>query len=159
MTQASLDNLRDIHLPPPPGWWPPAPGWWVVAGVCALAAGLWLLRRHRRRAPLRAAVHELDGLAAAHARNPDPARLAAGLSRLLRRYAMWRFPQSGAAALTGEPWLRFLDQHGGDGNFARGPGALLATLPYQATGSATHHAPDTAGLIDAARRWLRANAP
>src|SRR5690606_35110615 len=49
--------LRDIHLPPPVGWWPPAPGWWILAGVLLLAIGaaLVLRRAHRRRALRRAA--------------------------------------------------------------------------------------------------------
>lgn len=62
-----LDQLRDIHTPPPPGWWPPAPGWWLLAALALgaiLLAGLWLWRRYRRRAYRRAARAELAALAA-----------------------------------------------------------------------------------------------
>lgn len=159
MTGASLDNLRDIHLPPPPGLWPPAPGWWLAGSVCAAAAALWLLRRHLRRRPLREALHELAVLADAHAASPDAVQLARGVSRLLRRYALWRFPHAGAAGLTGAAWLRFLDAHGGAGSFAGGPGALLETLPYRPPGHAAAQDVDAAPLIATARRWLRANAP
>ncbi|RLB67278.1 MAG: DUF4381 domain-containing protein, partial [Deltaproteobacteria bacterium] len=31
--QSPLAALKDIHLPPAPGWWPPAPGWWFVTFV------------------------------------------------------------------------------------------------------------------------------
>lgn len=151
---ASLDALRDIHLPPAPGLWPPAPGWWVVAFAVVLLALLWWGRRHGRRRPLRAALREIDHLAAAFARDADAAALARGLSRLLRRYALWRFPQAPVARLAGAEWLRFLDAHGGGGAFCNGAGAVLETLPYRPHGDA-----DGAELVALACRWLRANAP
>ena len=70
MNPAAGPELRDIHLPPPPGWWPPAPGWWLLAlvGVVVLVLAvrmLWRLERDRRwRARVRA---ELERIAAAHA--------------------------------------------------------------------------------------------
>ena len=38
---ASLENLRDIAVPPPVPWWPPAPGWWVL-GLLALLVLIYL---------------------------------------------------------------------------------------------------------------------
>jgi uncharacterized protein DUF4381 len=155
----TLDHLRDLHLPPEAGLWPPAPGWWLVAAVLALLAG-FAVRRQLRRRPLRSALRELDALAAAQRDVPDPVRFAAGLSRLVRRYALWRFPRREIAGLSGSAWLAFLDEHGGGGRFRDGAGALLESLPY---------APPTAGreldpagstaLAALVRDWLRSNAP
>jgi len=160
MTSPSLDQLRDIHLPPSPGLWPPAPGWWLVALALGLGAVLWVARRRVRQRPLRAALRELDALARTHAHHDNKVLLARGISRLLRRYALWRFPQAGAAGLTDADWLRFLDQHGGAGRFTQGPGAQLASLPYRPAGAADRgREADAAALLALARHWLRTNAP
>lgn len=155
MTAPSLDALRDIHLPPPPLLATVLPQWWLaVAALALLAAACWYLRRFTRRRCLRAALRELRCLAAAHARDGDATRLASGLSGVLRRYAMTRFPQTGIAGLTGPQWLRFLDAHGGGGAFCGGPGAVIDTRPYQPSGAF-----DGEALIALVRRWLRANPP
>jgi len=115
--------LRDIHLPPAPGWWPPAPGWWVLAILLAIAL-TWSLRRllraqsHQRR--IRNALQDFDS-ALADA-SDAPAQLAAA-SQLLRRAAKTRDPA--AAQLDGDAWLHFLD--GGDPAqpFSNEPGRLL----------------------------------
>jgi uncharacterized membrane protein len=59
---ASLDNLREIILPPPVPWWPPAPGWWLLFAAIALTAlafAFRLFRRWRVNAYRRAALREL----------------------------------------------------------------------------------------------------
>lgn len=152
MDNASLNALRDIHLPPPPGLWPPAPGWWLVA-LAILAAGLALRRRRAsRRRPLRDALNEIDRLAQTYRIDADAVRLAGGISTVLRHYACLRFPDATIAGLTGAEWLRFLDERGGNGDFRDGPGAALASLPYRAVGIV-----DGDALIALARRWLEAN--
>ncbi len=123
-----LAQLRDYHLPEPVSWWPPAPGWWLLAGLLLMAMlglGWWLLRRRKRRAPLRAARAELQALHADWQLDGDDQDFAKGLSQLLRRYALSRFPRKQVAGLSGEDWLNFLDAHGGDGHFSNGPGRLI----------------------------------
>lgn len=155
-TAPSLDELRDIHLPPPPYLTTLVPEGWeaalVVAALALVAAACWGLRRFLQRRRLRCALRELAGLAAEHRRDGDATRLAAGLSRLLRRYAVVRFPQAEVAGLTGGDWLRFLDAHGGQGDFVEGAGAALASRPYRAAGEI-----DAAALIAVVRRWLKVN--
>lgn len=149
MTPASLDALRDIHAPAPPTLALLA---WSVAlatlVVLMLPTLLWYARRRRLRAALRA----LAALAASHARDGDGTRLAGGLSRLLRRYAMVRFPDAGLAALTGPAWLQFLDAHGGQGGFCGPAGVALECRPYQREGEF-----DALALLALVRRWLKAN--
>ena len=155
MTAASLESLRDIHLPPVPVLATLLPPWWLLAALLAvLAATVWWLRRWLRRRPLRAALRELAVLASAHVRDADSTRLASGLSGLLRHYALARFTQDRVAGLTGVAWLDFLDAHGGAGSFRQGVGAVLAARPYQPGGAF-----DEAAVLALVRRWLQANPP
>lgn len=160
MNAPSLDQLRDIHLPPPPTRFPLTTDEFALIGALVLAAGvLWLLRRRRLR-PLRAALDEVERIERAHAGQPDDLALARGLSGVLRRYARWRYPATSVAGLSGEAWLAFLDARGGAGAFSSGPGAVLASLPYAPPATVeTGTALDASTLADLVRRWLRENAP
>lgn len=156
-----LAGLRAYHLPDAVAWWPPAPGWWLLGLILLLSLtglGWWLMRRRRRHAAARAAARELAALharLAAQGGGADTgvaAAFARDLSKLLRRYAIAAFPRRDVAALTGEQWLRFLDRHGGDGQFQAGPGKALAEAPYQ---RAADVAPEQlAALVE---RWIRHN--
>jgi hypothetical protein len=142
--------LRDIHLPPGPGWWPPAPGWWVLAALAILllivAAGIVRRRRlPRRRWQL--ARHELQSMQAQHARHGDDADLAAGISQLLRRAA--RLCEADAASTDGAAWNATLLRLAPDAATAQ------ALLDLQPAMYRPHAALDVAATADAARRWLR----
>jgi hypothetical protein len=138
--------LRDIHLPPAPGWWPPAPGWWVLA-ILAVALSAWLVvylyRSWRYR---RAVMSEFDRCIGA-VRN-DPAALAAALSNFLRR--LCKHEDAAKAALAGEPWLAHLDRGIDSDEFTRGVGRALIEAPFRRTAQY-----DSAALIALVRRWTR----
>lgn len=146
-----LDALRDVHLPPAPAWWA-VPEWAFAAAACALLLLLWQALRAVRRKELRAALRAVAELESAYTQDRDTTRLVSGVSRLLRRYAIARFPHAGIEGLTGTAWLRFLDAHGGKGAFTSGAGAVLETRPYQLRGGV-----DTTALLAAVRRWLKEN--
>jgi hypothetical protein len=142
-------TLRDIHLPPAPGWWPPAPGWWVLA-LLAVALSAWLAvylyRIWRRRRYRRAVMSEFDRCIGA-VRN-DPAALAAALSNFLRR--LCKHEDAAKAALAGEPWLAHLDRGIDSDEFTRGVGRALIEAPFRRTAQY-----DSAALIALVRRWTR----
>jgi HAMP domain-containing protein len=124
--------LRDIHLPPPPGWWPPAPGWWLLAALALVLLWLatrWLLRRWRLRRARRRLLAASRALALAHPPERDPLGWLAGASELLRRAVREHAPQ--ALPLQGEAWLRFLDGDLPGAPFSAGPGRLLLDGPYR----------------------------
>ncbi len=119
----AISALRDIHLPPSPGWWPPAPGWWVVAASLLIAMA-WTTRRmlhaRSRHHRIRNALRDYDtALAGAHQAS---AKIAAA-SLLLRRAAKAR--DAGAAMLEGDAWLHFLDGDDATQPFSDGVGRLL----------------------------------
>lgn len=117
--------LRDVHVPPAPGWWPPAPGWWLALLVIALAVAIPLLLQQRRRARRRrwAALFDRDCDAA----SAPPVQVAAA-SELLRRAA--RNVDRHADRLQGQAWLTFLDGTNGQ-PFSAGPGRLLEDGGYR----------------------------
>lgn len=143
-------DLRDIHLPPPVGWWPPAPGWWLAPLLAvALTLSLWLVWKRLIRNPLRkavlrelAAIEALDGL--------EPAEKARRVSVLLRRTCLTLYPRQEVAGLTGQAWLDRLDSVLGDRRFRDGPGRCLADAPYRPASEA-----DPAALFALCRDWAR----
>jgi len=142
-------ELRDIHLPPAPGWWPPAPGWWLLAlAAAALLAWLFfhLYKRARRRRYRREIMLELDRCVGA-ARG-DPGALATALSQFLRRLS--RRAEPAASVLSGEPWLQHLDRCAASEEFSHGIGRVLIEAPYRPAA-----AYDAAALIALVRRCTR----
>ena len=150
MTPAAAGpELRDIHMPPAPGWWPPAPGWWLLALVALAALSLLCLYVHRawqRRRRRRAVLAELDRCIAA-ARG-DPVELATALSRFLRRLARQR--HSDVVALSGSAWLEHLDRGVASDEFSAGIGRVLIDAPFRRAAQY-----DGAALQALVRRWTR----
>lgn len=149
MSPATGPELRDIHLPPPPGWWPPAPGWWIVAALVLLAAIYISIKVYiatRRRHVRRTILGELDRCIADS--RDDSSALAASLSLFLRRVALRSTPA--AAAYSGERWVSYLDRQVGTDDFSRGIGRVLLDAPFRP--QPTY---DTAALTALVRRFTR----
>lgn len=130
--QAEQLPLRDIHLPEPISFlWPLAPGWWLLLAclVVLILVSIWILRVRRRNAPKRFALRNLKKLEKAYSDNPK--RLVQELSTLLRRFYITKYPRHEVASLTGETWLKFLDNQLGKLRFSRGDGRCLVDAPYR----------------------------
>ncbi|MFE8069547.1 DUF4381 domain-containing protein [Marinobacteraceae bacterium S3BR75-40.1] len=103
-----LAALKDIHLPPPVGFWPPAPGWYVLVLLALVLAGLlaWGLFRLRRRRQWRQRVRAT--LPALPSAESNTGRFFTELNGALKRYARERYPEANPAVLSGAGWSRFL---------------------------------------------------
>jgi len=146
----SLQNLNDIVLPAPVGWWPLAPGWYVV-GVLLLLALAWLAARFWRRWNRdRYRREALQSLAQLRAGGDATAR---GVPELLKRAALSAWPRETVATLSGESWHLFLDRTAGMSCFCGRTGRTLDTLAYGEAGRLS--ADEVGDLYREAERWLR----
>lgn len=146
---AQLQQLRDIRLPEPVGWWPLAPGWWaLIALLCSLMLLIIAWGYLRRRTARHLALKELNKLDTGEA-----ADFAAHVSGLLRRVARRRV--RGVDVLTGQAWIDFLcdGKNGLPGDLA----GFLAAGPY-AGGTTDATTPDLEQLRLGAARWIRRHA-
>jgi hypothetical protein len=158
----ALQELRDIHLPPPVSWWPLAPGWWMVIGlVLVMIVVLLLWYRKRRRvwqqdAWRREALQELASLQAELAGISTHQALSK-LSILIRRVVITCFPRHDVASLHGDRWLAFLELSMGEvvhaDEFRSAGGALLVAGPYQEHSTA-RTAQSLQPLLALLERWL-----
>ncbi len=111
--QNPLATLKDIHLPPEPGWWPPAPGWWIVTLSLLTLIGFgiykWRQRQLRLR-PIKLALIELSQLDLKTTNSTQQSLALQELSALVRRFCIVFFPEQAIAGLCGQAWLEFLKQ-------------------------------------------------
>lgn len=153
-----LAQLRDIHEPLAPGWWPLAPGWWVLLLlVCVIAVLLlraWQRRRQRWR-PLRAAraLHE-QLVTARTAGTLDAHGYAHAANELLKRVFVHALALDHVAPLSGNAWLRFLDDALGEPQFTRGRGQALGAARFDPSAEI-----DAAALSTLVTRLLRELTP
>lgn len=122
-----LTQLAPSHAPAAVGWWPPAPGWWVLGVFCILLV-VFVIRHLRdpRRAQRQAAMRQLRVIRASDA---DGAAVARATENLIRRYALETFGRERVARLTGEAWLNFVADAGGDA-LAGAPGRSMLTAAF-----------------------------
>ncbi|MFV8816463.1 DUF4381 domain-containing protein [Haliea sp. E17] len=145
-----LAALRPLREPEAIGWWPPAPGWWILAGLLVLALVLatrWWLRRRRREAYRVRALAALADIRATYAGNGDGLACLIASNELLKSVALRAFPRRDVAGMSGEAWLRFLNDSQGEESFD--PALLVAqyrpTPPVQ----------DVSRHLDASEQWIR----
>jgi len=102
-----LANLRDIHLPADVSSLP-AFGWWLVGTVILISligAGYLWWRRTQKRQYRGAATLLLQSTLTSSASDSEKLHQ---LNALLKRVAIYAYPQDGVAGLHGEQWLSFL---------------------------------------------------
>ncbi len=143
--------IRDIHLPPPPGWWPPAPGWWLLAALLLLALAVWLWRRYRP--PLKSlqktALRQLDKAARRFRQQQDKTLLLQDVSILLRRISLSCVPRRQTASLIDRAWLQQLDRLNPASQLATHFAELLSDGPYRPQVDY-----DAEVLIRCTRQWI-----
>lgn len=126
--------LRDLHLPDAIGWWPLAPGWWLLIALALVGVAFLIrawLKARARGAARRFALRQLKEIVSEYQENRDAVEFGAKLSELLRRTMLAYAPRLDVAGLTGEAWLRWLDEGLAQPVFTDGPGRQILELPYR----------------------------
>ena len=135
MTDPAQLPLRDIHLPAPVSWWPLPIGWWIVLGLLtmSIALSVWAYRRYngRKLSAVYLAKIQLRQINERYRQHRDIGLLTRDISMLLRRLSISIYPRTVTASLTGEDWLRHLDQPLPDQPFMTGAGRILIEAPYR----------------------------
>ena len=150
-TGDALQQLRDIHLPHPVGWWPLAMGWYLLGIlVCVLFFGTLslVIRHHIRDRNKRQALRLLDSLQQEHLKTPNSAMSAARISELLKRVALFSYPRKRVAGLQGQAWVDFLTETSQRIDFNR-VRELLIELPFQ-----PDNTQDISLLFELAKQWI-----
>jgi hypothetical protein len=130
---ASIADLKDIPAPPPVSYTPQTAGWWVVGGLIVLGLLLYAFfrwRTWRRNRFRREAQAELDAIERATSDATTRDEALATLPALVKRTVLAWAPRQEVAPLSGEAWLRYLDQTYPQGGFVQGPGRQLDALAY-----------------------------
>jgi hypothetical protein len=120
-SQELLAQLADIHLPEAVTYWPPAPGWWILS-LAILVAAIYLGRHYQQvrtqQKILQYALAELDQcyqqytMAENKADSEPKLRFVNQFNSVLRRVALWHYPDSNAASLGGDAWVAFIREKG-----------------------------------------------
>jgi hypothetical protein len=106
----AIQGIAEVLPPEPVSWFPVTAGW---QGLAVLGLGLagWfafrLLRRRQRNRYRREALRTLDGL-----RNLAPAQRLDAIAVVLKTTALEAWPRPEVAALSGTPWLDWLEDNG-----------------------------------------------
>lgn len=146
-------ELKDIHLPEAIGWWPPAIGWWILPILIPLAIALiiWLYELFSCQTAIKSAKKQLQYIKQQNQMAAQP-RIAL-LSELIRRTAISSSPRHESAGLTGETWLKYLDQSVQGSPFSQGVGQHLVDTHYKKT---VEDDINITELITLCETWLKA---
>lgn len=130
-----LNQLKDIHLPDPIGWWPIAPGWYLVALFLFLLFGIvghFILKKFRYFKPKKQALNLLKQYKIEYENEKNAPLTSAKISDLLRRVALLYYPRAEVAGLNGEEWIQFLNHTSRNIDFVP-VRAMLLELPFQSS--------------------------
>lgn len=155
MNMADLQQLRDIHLPPPiHPWWPLAYGYIILLLLLCIAIiylfYVWV-KIKKQRYTARFALNKLKHLQQTWKENRENTHVAAEISTLLRRTALHYFDREEIAGLTGKEWLSFLNHSGNTTKFTEENGFLFTDAPYRKD---RINDADLAKLFALVRDWL-----
>jgi hypothetical protein len=158
-----LPNLHDIILPDVVPYVPQTVGWYVLAGIILVLAawsGYRLYQHSVRNRYRKQAFEELARIedsikeagAGGQVRGGDLDQIAV----LLKRTALAAFPREKVAGLSGDIWLKFLDQSAGITGFQGPAGRTLLEAAYGAP-SELDDIPEssTRELIVLVRNWIK----
>jgi len=120
MPETPVLPLRDIKLPPEPGFWPLAPGWWFLIVLLTILL-LWLAIKWRKHVQRKKRWQEIDEQLSAiefsFKQNKNKQVLLNETSEFLRRFVKFQLHQHQATSLPGNQWIDHLNNLQGGAAF------------------------------------------
>ncbi|MDD2060995.1 DUF4381 domain-containing protein [Pseudomonas sp. GD03860] len=110
----SIDQLKELALPPAPSYLPQTWGWALLAAILVLAVlvyGAWRYRRWQLDRYRREALGQLATLETAMADEHQRIAALRAVPELLKRVALSMPKAPAVATLHGSDWQAFLDTH------------------------------------------------
>lgn len=150
-TAQALENLHDIQLPPPIGWWPLAFSWWILLlSVTSIVIGIaWYFIELKRRNAYR--KQALQALAEIQAADATDAEKIQQINRLLKQVALTAYGRQQTAKLFGKQWIEFLHK---TANYIQQPTHLEES--FTAGYGAESSAPEELKIcINYALKWIK----
>lgn len=147
-TSELLELLRDIHLPiapPEPSAWP------LLLSIVLIVLSLLVFLFHRfqqRTNWAKQATRELDTI-----QRGDNPNAQLQIATLLKRIVITHDKRPIVGRLTGDPWLRYLDQFFNTHYFCTGTGRVFGDALYKP--DQTQSRSDTALVISELRKLIR----
>ncbi len=147
--------LRDIHLPDSVSMWPLAPGWWLLLALALLLPlAIYLIRYWTHYRKYRSNLKKTALLQLKQTRlrceQTDPAECLREVSSLLRRVALSYDAREKVASLTGDNWIKHLDQLSSIECFSESHRELLSQGVHQPAPVFESHA-----LIHQCEQWIK----
>ena len=140
-----MQGLHDIVVPEAVAYIPRTAAWYVlfsfVLALLAWGAVVWV-RQVRSNRYRKLALVQLADIEARGAFTELPA--------LMKQTVLSFTPRDEVASLSGDDWLRFLDETYRGDAFTRGPGRQLPGLAY-----GRPHTVDVGELLALVRQWIR----
>lgn len=159
--QAVLDQLQEIELPDPIGWWPLAISWWILilSIVSTLIGMVWYFREQRKRnAYRREALHALTLILHPTAPNVTLNEQVLAINRLLKQVALTAYGRVNVAKLNDQAWLDFLKQKA---SYIEQPTSLkaISNLAYKAPNRDSQALKEEQKLLNTwqlyAQKWIK----
>lgn len=146
-----LLELKDIAPPPEPAWWLLPPAYlFALCSIFAITGIAWFILRYRKVNQLaKQANRDLQRIRSLYNHNQDTRQLGLELSKWLKLVSIMAFPQQHPESLTGESWLKFLDECHGGNHFSSGKGKVFGGPIYREQVDLNAHQ-----LVELCEQWL-----
>jgi len=159
---SSLQNLNDIVLPAPVGWWPLAGGWYFLLGFLLIVLG-WLgyrsFRRWNHNRYRRSALQVLTTISESLQRETERTQNLRQIPGLLKRTALSAYPRSEVASLSGKDWYGFLNSTLVVPLFTVDVTNTLNTISYTTGALNEVDSGSAKKLLSISRRWVKQHQP
>ena len=135
MQSDPLQQLKTLHLPPEPSWWPPAIGWWLLI-LLTIILITWIVfkvvRHYQTTRPIRHGKLLIDKLYKEYQEGHiSEERFAHASNQIIKRVLVPGLGRQEYAKLSGDEWLKALDQISGTNRFTQGEGAILGNERFR----------------------------